>query len=306
MKTTASKRIVCAALCLAAVLLPGCDRAAKNGFLGSAVVEIRTWQVSSAVAGQIAAVYKEEGDRVEAGELLAVIDTVPLTLKGRELAALYVELNQQLAAKASELSAGATDVEGLKREVDRISGLADRGSVPSQQRDNLKTQHESASRKMKAAELALAGFAARRKVLDAQQAQLDDQVRRCYIRSAQAGSILTRYRSAGELAGPAFPLYELGAGDTVEIDFFVPQPALSGLVAGGTVRIRLDAQPDRTDTEKEKNVNATITWISDNAEFSPKNIQTRETRNELVFKVRARAANGDGLLKRGLPVEVWK
>jgi HlyD family secretion protein len=72
---------------------------------------------------------------------------------------------------------------------------------------------------------------------------------------------------------------------------------------GKALRIRLD---DADGKKQETFLPAVISWISSDAEFSPKNIQTRESRNELVFKIRAMAPNTNGFLKRGLPVEVWK
>jgi HlyD family secretion protein len=104
---------------------------------------------------------------------------------------------------------------------------------------------------------------------------------------------------------PGNPVYELGNYDTMQVDFYVPQTILGGFKLGQAVRIRIDDQSPSS-KQKQTFVPAQITWISSDAEFSPKNIQTRESRNELVFKIRALAANKDGLLKRGLPVEVFR
>jgi HlyD family secretion protein len=198
------------------------------------------------------------------------------------------------------VEAAKAETRGLKREVDRIRALVEKGSAPQQQRDNLETKYEAAQFKLKAAKHMLSGVAARKRSLEAKKAQLREQIERCYVLSPCKGLVLTRYKNVAEMAGPAFPLFEIGRYDTVRTDFFVPQPFLSELRVGQQVRIRLDAR------DGERSLPATIVWIADDAEFSPKNVQTREARNELVFRVRARAANPDGLLKRGLPVEVWR
>jgi HlyD family secretion protein len=138
--------------------------------------------------------------------------------------------------------------------------------------------------------------------LEARIGLLQDQLGKCYLRAPVAGRVLTRYKNPDETAAPGQPVYEIGREDTLRIDFFVPQTWLSDIKYGQAVRIRLDQAGSKEGTF----LPATISWIGNEAEFSPKNIQTRESRNELVFRVRALAANKDGLLKRGLPVEVWK
>jgi HlyD family secretion protein len=82
---------------------------------------------------------------------------------------------------------------------------------------------------------------------------------------------------------------------------------LASLSPGGLVRIRIDeAIADSRTKGHQEFIPGIIIWISEEAEFSPKNIQTRESRNELVFKIRASVPNREGLLKAGLPVEVWR
>jgi HlyD family secretion protein len=283
-----------------------CDNTRSDDFLGSAVVEVRTFQIASSVQGQICEVLKDEGARVVSGELVAVIDTVPMVLKLGEVEALMAELNQNVAAKRPELAALSSDVQGLKRERDRASGLVEKGSAPVQQLDALSTQYESAGLRAKAGERALLALAAKRKVLLAQQEQVLESIRRCYLRAPYDGVVLTRYRSQGEMAGPTLPVFEIGSYDTVQVDFFVPQPMLADLRIGQSVRIRLDESTGRTSGKQAAFLPATVSWISPDAEFSPKNIQTRESRTDLVFRVRARAPNAEGMLKRGLPVEVWR
>ncbi len=284
------------------LLIYGCSERLPDDFLGSAVVDVRTYEVGTTVQGQIAEVYKNEGQTIARGETLALIDTVPLRLSLDELRASYAELNKQIGARRAEVEAAKSQVRGLKREVDRIRNLVEKGSAPAQQLDKLETSYESAQFNLKGAESALASVATRRRTLQAKEAQLREQLRRCQVKAPAGGLVLTRYRSEGEIAGPAAPLFEIGSYDTVWADFFVPQPVLGKLSVGAPVRIRVD-RPEKHDPLF---LPASVTWVSSDAEFSPKNIQTREARNELVFRIRARAANPKGILKRGLPVEIWR
>jgi HlyD family secretion protein len=305
--TTATRlRTLAALLSCGAVYLCVCDRAAEKGFLGSAVVEVETYQVTTTVAGQIVALYKDEGQAVDSAAVIAVIDTIPLTLSLREIAANTAELRQQISSQQSNVESAKSDLRGAKREYDRIRALADKGSAPTQQKDGLQTQYESGQYREKSQGQILAGLLARRDALAAREAELRDQLRRCYVTSPCKGTVLTRYRNIGEVAGPAAPIFEMGRYDSVQVDFYVPQPLLADLGAGSPVRIRLDRGRTTKDRSTERFVPAVVSWLSDDAEFSPKNIQTRESRNELVFRVRAVAANAERLLKRGLPVEVWR
>ena len=283
-------------------LVVGCGRGTPPGLLGSAVIEVRTYRVAGTAGGPLVAVYKEEGERVARNEIVAVVDTIPLTLRRGELTARASELQATIGAKQAEIESAEIEVAGLEREVERFEKLVAEGSAPSQKLDDLRTRHSSARSRVSAARGALKALDAKRSALDARRRQLDENISRCYLRAPAAGVVLTMYKERGEVLGPAAPVLELGSADTVYADFFVPQPLLATINRGTPVRIRVDS-PDQGE---EVFVPATVTWISDEAEFSPKNIQTRESRNELVFRVRARAANTDGLLKRGLPVELWR
>ncbi|MFH0919859.1 MAG: HlyD family efflux transporter periplasmic adaptor subunit [Fibrobacterota bacterium] len=295
------KTLICTfPILVLAAILGGCGKGGDSGFLGSAVVEVRTWQPATTVQGLIMELTRDEGQRVAAGELLAVIDTVPYHLKRQEILATLADLSAQTLSKRAELEAGGSDLGGIKREYERIRGLVEKNSAPQQQADDLKTKVESSTQRLKSSELALLGLSARRDALSAQLSQSTDQLARCRVRAMANGLVLTRYKNIGEVAGAGQPLYEIGRYDTVQIDFFVPEPLLASLSAGQTVRVRTDT-PDGKGAFHP----AIITWVSPDAEFAPKNVQTREARTELVFRVRAQAPNPEGGLKRGLPVEVW-
>jgi HlyD family secretion protein len=274
-------------------------------FLGSAVVEGRTWLVATTAGGSIMAMNKDEGQKAERNELLAVIDTVPLTLQKLEAIAGMSELAASISAQEAQNKSLATDVAGVEREFGRADQLARQGSAPEQLRDNLGSQLQSTQLKLAASRHMISSLQAKDRALLINRQMLDDQIRRCYVKSPSDGIILTRYRNAGEVAAPGTPLFELGAFDTLYADFFVPQAALASIAYGQKVRIRVNFA-DGASKRKMKFLPASVTWIGSEAEFSPKNIQTRQSRNELVFRVRAAIPNIEGLLKRGLPVEVWR
>lgn len=290
----------------AAAGIVGCGDISKNNdFLGSAVVESRTWLVATTAGGSIAAMNKDEGQKAAKGELLAIIDTVPLTLQKQEVVAGMSELAASISAQEAQNKSLATDVAGVEREFGRADQLAKQGSATEQTRDNLGTQLQSTQLKLTASRHMVSSLQAKDQALIIKRRLLDDQILRCYVTAPADGIILTRYRNAGEVASPGNPLFELGAFDTLYADFFVPQATLASIAYGQKVRIRVDFS-DGSSKEKMKFLPAAVTWIGSEAEFSPKNIQTRQSRNELVFRVRAMVPNREGVLKRGLPVEVWR
>jgi HlyD family secretion protein len=283
----------------------GCGATRSKDFIGSAVVEAQTYQIATTAQGIIAALYKDEGQKVVKGELVAIVDTVPFVLKLNELSAALAELTSSISAKQGEVSSLESDAKGVEREYKRIATLVSQGSAPSQQKDNLETQVESSALRVRANKSVLSGLQAKINTINAQKAQIIDQLSRCYVRAPVFGTVLTKYKNLGEVALPGNSIFEIGKYDTMQVDFYVTQPMVPSFKLGQTIRIRLDSEtPDATD--KQLFVPGLVTWISSDAEFSPKNIQTRESRNELVFKIRAMAANSEGLLKRGLPVEVWR
>ena len=296
-----SKQNVLASCAAFLAVLAGlqCSPTGSKDFIGSAVVEAQTFQIATTAQGTIAALYKDEGRQVNKGELVAVLDTIPLVLRLNEIFAGLAELTNTISSKKTEISSQESDVSGIEREYKRIATLVSQGSAPSQQKDNLQTQYESSKLRVSANRSALSSLLARINTLNAQKAELLDQVARCYVRASASGVILTRYKNLGEVALPGNPIFELGKYDTMQIDFYVTQPMLPSFSLGQTVRIRLDNEAPGS-KEKRLFLSGLISWISSDAEFSPKNIQTRESRNELVFKIRALAPNPNGLLKRGL------
>ena len=282
-----------------------CSSTNSKDFIGSAVIEAQTYQIATTAQGTIVALYKDEGQQVKAGELVAILDTIPIVLRLNEVSAGLAELGNTITSKKVEISSQESDVKGVDREYKRISTLVQQGSAPSQQKDNLETQFESSKLRVQANRSVLSGLQAKINTLNAQRAELLDQLTRCFVHSPATGVILTKYKNLGGVALPGNPVFELGKYDTMQVDFYVTQPMLPSFTLGQNVRIRLDN--DASDQKvKQSFIAAQVTWISSDAEFSPKNIQTRESRNELVFKIRAMAPNQNGLLKRGLPVEVWR
>ena len=281
-------------------VMAGCTGRSQKDFLGAANAEMKVYRIAATVQGSVLSMLKEEGEAVEKDEVIAVVDTVPVGLSLKEIRAGADQVDRQYEAKQAEIEALKSDVAAMKRERDRTQGLLAKGSATVQSLDNLESQYTSGLLKQKAAELALRSLASQKEMMKAREEQAQNQLSRCFVASPCRGVVLARYRNEGEIASPSSPLFELGASDTVQADFFLPQPFLSGIALGQQLRVRLDQG------KKGEFLPARVSWISNTAEFSPKNIQTRESRNGLFFRVRVLADNKEGKLKRGMPVEIWR
>ena len=186
-----------------------CKETKNDAFLGSAVVSGDTYQITAVTQGNILLLSKDEGQLVSKGELLAIIDTIPLYLKQMEAQSVITEINLSILAKQTEIKALQSDVSGIRREYLRIDTLASKGAVPSQQRDNLKTQYESAQLRMLASQNSLTSMQEKVRGQQFRIDQIKDQIRRCYLKSPANGLVITRFRSIDEVVGPGNPIMKL-------------------------------------------------------------------------------------------------
>ncbi len=293
--------IVGMALCVGTLTwFTGCEKKETGEFLGSAVVEVDTWQVPALVQGPLLATLKEEGDPVAAGELLAVIDTLPYALQRTEALANLDELLAGESGQSRQVQSLQADLRGMQQEANRTQELVRSGAATAQQWDRISANRDAAQFRLDAARQTLQGLGSKKQALQARVQLLENQLARCRVLAPSPGIVMARYRNPGEAVAPGQSVYEIGSRDSVRVDFFVPTQEMGALHLGDTLRLRMETPAGAA------HFPAVIRFISNEAEFTPKNIQTRESRAELIFRVRATAASRNGALKRGLPVEVWK
>jgi len=285
---------------LVTILFSSCHKDAEQGFISSATLESDLWNVSPSLAGTLVNVDVREGDSVHIGQLIAEIDSVPLVLKLGELQAGYGELNANIHAREADIAVLQATQDGIEREYARITTMVAAGAATPQHKDDMETQQLTSRARIAAAHSAVTALRSKDALLHAQEKSLRDQIDRCQIKAPAAGRVMARYRNGGEAALPGRPLIQIGKTDTLWADFFIAQSGLAQFKIGQTLKLRLDAG-----TTADW-VPARLSWIAAEAEFTPKGVQTREARNELVFRARAMAANSKGKLKRGMPVEVWE
>jgi HlyD family secretion protein len=130
-------------------------------------------------------------------------------------------------------------------------------------------------------------------------AQIRDQIQRSRVTNPQAGTVLATYVRAGEVVQNGQPLYKIASLDTLSLRAYVTEPQLSGVKLGQSAEVTIDAG-----NGKHHQLTGTVSWVASEAQFTPTPIQTREERANLVYAVKIRVANPDGLLKIGMPADV--
>jgi len=314
-----SVRLAPLTLALAALSGGACRKGDDAGLIvASGHVEATEVLVSTKVAGTIERLAVDEGSVVATGQEIAHIDTtdteLALAAARAERAQAEAELRLRRAgsrvedvreAEAQVVRAEA-DLAGAARDLDRMEGLLSAGSGTTKSRDDARTRRDVAAAGLDAARERLhrlkAGFrqeekdaaAARLQATDARIAQLDQQVKDAVIASPVAGVVTQKLAEQGELAARGAGLVVVTDLASAWLNVYVAEPDLA--------RIRL-GQAAEVVTDDAQTRRGRISFVASQAEFTPKNVQTRDERVKLVYKVKIALENADGLFKPGMPAE---
>lgn len=282
--------------CFAALLLlAGCgNRELPNP---SGTFETTVVDVATLIGGRAILVQPDEGQAVAAGDTLIVLDTELLALQRAEAAARGESLSAQRRTATADLAQTQSRLALVETTLARTTTLRDQGSAAQQQVDNLSAERDVARSGIEAARGRIATVDAELAHLATALAVLDRQLRDGVVVAPSAGTVLTRSLEPGEVATPG--RLALRIADLSELKLKVY------LEAGDLERVRLgDTLPVLVDALAGVQLAGRVSWISAEAEFTPKNAQTRNARAQLVYAVELRVANAEGRLHVGMPAEV--
>ncbi|HTD12992.1 MAG TPA: efflux RND transporter periplasmic adaptor subunit [Steroidobacteraceae bacterium] len=284
-------------------------------------VDVHQVELAFRVTGRIAAMQAQEGDKVAAGATLAQLDRAPFTADADGAQADVEQAQAQFdktrrGFRAEEIAqAGATvqqreaDLANARVTLARQQQLVAAGLVTHQQIDD-------AQARVRGSEAQLAGardqfilekrgsrvedIAAQKAMLGAAQARLEKArtaLADTTLLAPSPGIISVRAREAGAIVEAGQTVYTLTLNDPVWIRAYVPQPRLGRIKPGMTVRIRTDSMPGKA-------YEGTVGFISPDAEFTPKSVQTEQVRDDLVYRIRVIASDPDNVFRQGMPVTV--
>ncbi|MCB0642377.1 MAG: HlyD family efflux transporter periplasmic adaptor subunit [Phaeodactylibacter sp.] len=284
------------------LLLAGC-RQETNLANAYGNFETESTKISSEANGKLLSFTVEEGQKLEKGATIGLVDTTHLHLQRQQLKATLQSFGQKLQNADAQIAVLKAQKDNLLREQDRLTKLvADKAATP-QQLDDINGKIDVIDRQIAAAKSqnsqANTSISSGRDPVAAQIAVLDDQIRKCYLNNPVAGTVLAKYAREAEMVGMGSPLYSIASLNELNLRAYVSGTQLSEIAIGKQVTVRVD-----DGAEGFRDYPGTIAWIADEAEFTPKTIQTKEERTTLVYAIKVRVKN-DGKLKIGMPGEVY-
>ena len=255
--------------------------------------------ISSEAQGKIKYFKAGEGEQLEPGIQVALIDTTQLHLEKQQLLA-----SKQTVASKSQGVFSRIDVlnEKLKiaeREEKRVKNLFADKAATQRQVDQAEGEVQVIKEEIRNVRTKNAPIVNESQTIDAQIAKINDLIEKSLIENPIKGTVLATYAETGEVTGFGKPLYKIADLDVLTLRVYISETQLADLELGQEVRVKVDSQK-----EEMKSYPGKITWISSSAEFTPKTIQTREERVNLVYAVDIEVKN-DGSLKIGMPAEMW-
>lgn len=282
------------------VLLASCG----NGKLADAYgnFEATSVTISAMGNGELVFLNVEEGQKLNAYQNVGLIDTTEIHLEKVRLLAQLQALDLKLQEAAPEVAVLVRDKANLIRERDRTQRLLEQKAATQQQLDDYNGKIDLIEQRINSTKrnitIANRGILAERKPLEAQIALVQKQIHDHKIQNPISGTVLTKFAEAHELVGTGTPLYKVANLEEMKLRAYASAILLQNVRIRDKVSVRVDQGEDGF-----KELDGIITWIASEAEFTPKTIQTKEERVNLVYALEVKVEN-DGTLKIGMPGEV--
>ena len=278
-------------LCL--LVFAGCQKSDRSDGYGN--FEATEIIVSSEANGKLEMLNVEEGSRMAAGSVAALVDTTQLHFVRTQLQAEHRSLVAKRPGLGARIGVLLEERKNLKRDDERYRRLVDEGAVPLKQLEIIQNGIAVIDRQISSLETENPGIAGEISAKEARIAQLDDQICKSVVRNPVDGVVLTRYAEQGELTSYGKPLYRIADLQTMFLRVYLSGAQVPQVRIGEEVEVLIDGG---------RSLKGRITWISEKAEFTPKIIQTREDRVSMVYAAKVQVNNRGGLLKIGMPGEM--
>lgn len=284
-----------------AALLTACGN--NNGnYDASGIFETTEVIVSAKANGEIMRFDIEEGEDVTPQKVIGYIDTMQLALKKEQLLATRTATDSRVLSENQQLASLRQQIANQQQERKRFEELVKADAATQKQLDDINYQIEVLEKQLAATQEQISSsnnsLTNQSTSIEAQLAQIEDQIRNSIITSPIRGTVLTKYTEPGEYAAPGRALFKVSDVEHMKLRAYITADQLTALKIGQKVKVYADRGKD-----ERKEYEGTVTWISDKAEFTPKTIQTRDERANLVYAVKVEVHN-DGLIKRGMYGEV--
>ena len=285
---------------LISVFLTSCGDDDRSDAYGN--FEATTVTVSAKGKGELLKFDIEEGEDIALSENVGLIDTLQLYLEKQKLYAQISSLGQKLQESAPEVAVLLEEQSNLIRERDRTQRLVAQKAATQQQLDDYNGKVDKINQQINSTKrqvgIANRGILAEREPLLAQIALINKQISDNTILNPLKGTVLVKFAEPGELVNSGMPLYKIADLEKIKLHAYTSATLLQNVTLGDTVNVLID--DGQNDYRKLK---GRISFIASEAEFTPKTIQTKEKRVNLVYAIEVVVEN-DGTLKIGMPGEV--
>ncbi len=296
------KNIISALALIPGLVLQSCGNDIPFDACGQ--IEATEVTVSAEANGKILSLDVMEGDKVVEGAMIGAIDSNLIVLQIAELRERIGGTTSRLVDIHRQMEPNRNQMESLERDLERYRNLLENNAATQKQVDDITDKIRILKAQMAAQrqtwERGNSSVASEMSVYQTQLAQKEDQLAKCRITVPVTGTVLTKYAEKGETVTGGKPLFKLADLDNVYVRAYFTTEQLSDLKLGDTVTVIPD---DGTASPKE--YQGKVTSISGQAEFTPKNIQTRDERADMVYAVKVAVPN-DGALRLGMYAYIRK
>jgi len=270
----------------------------KDDYDASGTFETTEVMVSSEATGRILSFNIQEGQVLTANEMVGTIDSLQLYLRKMQLISGNKSMQVRRPNVGIQIAAIEQQIVTAKSERKRVENLLKANAANQKQLDDINAQIAVLNKQLDAQKTTLVttnqGINDDSQGIKIQIAQVEDQLKKCRIVSPISGTVLVKYAEMGEVAAPGKALFKIADTNSMILRAYVTDGQLSGLKIGQKVKVTTDSGKD-----KDREYTGTLAWISNKSEFTPKTIQTRDERANLVYAVKINVKN-DGFLRIGM------
>lgn len=274
----------------------------ERQFDASGSFEAEEFIISAEGMGKIEFFSIEEGQLLQAGAIVGCIDTTQLYLKKKQLEAQIGAVLSRKPDIRVQIASLEEQIASILKEKERFTKLVKSDAATQKQLDDIENQYKMLQKQLQAQQSQLAitsdGISKESVPMRVQMEQIEDQIRKCIIINPINGTVLTRYAKANEITANGKPLYKIADLSNIILRAYISGDQLPKVKLNQKVKVFTD-NGDGTLQE----TTGIITWISDKAEFTPKTIQTKNERANLVFAIKVSVVN-DGKFKIGMYGEI--
>lgn len=254
--------------------------------------------ISAEATGKLLKFGIEEGENVKKDQEVGIIDSIQLYLKLKQLSSQVEAVKARIPNINAQSDVQVEQLNVLQIEYDRAKKMFADGAATQKQIDDIEGRLSLARKQKDAIDVQRSSVMAEIPVINAQIEQIKDQLRRCKVINPTDGKVLVTYVNQFENVMQGKSLYKLANMDNMYLRAYISGNQLHSFQPGSKVKVYIDKENDQL-IEME----GVVTWVSAEAEFTPKIIQTREERVKLVYPIKVKVKN-DGSIRIGMPAEV--